>query len=99
MDNVVTFIKRMVDPDVGSGATDVYGIMFGCQFIIFLIILFSWSAFAEIEVRDVLQDVCKICTSLLLRCYKNLRLMYKILQETVTVYWIAPSTYAFSFLA
>jgi hypothetical protein len=54
MGNVVTFIKRMVDPDVGSGATDVYGVMFGCQFIIFLIILFSWSAFAEAEVRYTL---------------------------------------------
>ncbi len=57
MDNVVTFILRMVDPDVGSGATDVYGVMFGCQFIIFLIILFSWSAFAEAEVRDVISVV------------------------------------------
>ena len=53
MDSVISFIKRMVDPDVGSGTTDVYGIMFGCQFIIFLIILFSWSAFAEAEVRGV----------------------------------------------
>ena len=50
---MTSFIRRMVDPDVGSGASDVYGIMFGCQFIIFLIILFSWSAFAEAEVRGV----------------------------------------------
>jgi hypothetical protein len=53
MDNVITFIHRMVDKDVRSGTTDVYGVMFGCQFIIFLIILFSWSAFAEAEVRMV----------------------------------------------
>ena len=53
MDNVITFIHRMVDKDVRSGTTDVYGVMFGCQFIIFLIILFSWSAFAEAEVRIV----------------------------------------------
>lgn len=56
IDNVTSFIRRMVDPDVGSGATDVYGIMFGCQFIIFLIILFSWSAFAEAEVRGVVYE-------------------------------------------
>lgn len=53
---MTSFIHRMVDPDVGSGATDVYGIMFGCQFIIFLIILFSWSAFAEAEVRSVVYE-------------------------------------------
>ena len=47
------FIQRMVDPNVGTGATDVYGEMFACQFIIFLIILFSWSAFAEAEVSNL----------------------------------------------
>ena len=48
---VVAFIKRMIDPEVGAGAVDVYAPMFACQFIIFLIILFSWSAFSSPEVR------------------------------------------------
>ena len=53
-DNVAAFIGRMIDPEVGTGAADVYSVMFGCQFIIFLIILFSWSAFAEAEVSEYL---------------------------------------------
>ena len=48
---VVAFIKRMIDPEIGAGAVDVYAPMFACQFIIFLIILFSWSAFSSPEVR------------------------------------------------
>lgn len=46
---VVTFFRRISDPEVGSGAVDVYAMMFACQFIIFIIIVFSWSAFSSPE--------------------------------------------------
>lgn len=51
--SIGAFIRRMVDPNVGTGPTDVYSAMFGCQFIIFLIILFSWSAFSGTEVSNI----------------------------------------------
>lgn len=47
---VVTFFRRISDPEIGSGAVDVYAMMFACQFIIFIIIVFSWSAFSSPEV-------------------------------------------------
>ncbi|XP_074617953.1 piezo-type mechanosensitive ion channel component 1-like isoform X1 [Acropora palmata] len=46
---VVTFFRRISDPEIGSGAVDVYAMMFACQFIIFIIIVFSWSAFSSPE--------------------------------------------------
>lgn len=46
---VVTFFRRIYDPEIGSGAVDVYAMMFACQFIIFIIIVFSWSAFSSPE--------------------------------------------------
>lgn len=48
---VATFFRRIYDPEIGSGAVDVYAMMFACQFIIFIIIVFSWSAFSSPEVR------------------------------------------------
>ena len=48
---VMTFFRRIYDPEVGSGAVDVYAMMFSCQFIIFIIIVFSWSAFSSPEVN------------------------------------------------
>ena len=48
--SVMTFFRRIYDPEVGSGAVDVYAMMFSCQFIIFIIIVFSWSAFSSPEV-------------------------------------------------
>ena len=50
---VATFLRRIYDPEVGSGAVDVYAMMFACQFIIFIIIVFSWSAFSSSEVRNL----------------------------------------------
>lgn len=47
---VATFFRRIYDPEIGSGAVDVYAMMFSCQFIIFVIIVFSWSAFSTPEV-------------------------------------------------
>eukprot|EP00794_Sanderia_malayensis_P018687 gene18687-20574_t len=47
--NIRRFIERMLDPRVGTGAVDVYAWMFGCQFLVFLIIAFSWSAFSSPE--------------------------------------------------
>ena len=44
------FIRRMLDPEVGTGAVDVYAWMFGSQFIVFIIILSSWSAFSSNQV-------------------------------------------------
>lgn len=51
---VVTFFRRISDPEIGSGAVDVYAMMFSCQFIIFIIIVFSWSAFSSPEVFPAL---------------------------------------------
>ena len=51
LSNIKRFIERMLDPGVGTGAVDVYAWMFGCQFIVFLIIIFNWSAFSSPEVR------------------------------------------------
>ena len=51
---VVTFFRRISDPEIGSGAVDVYAMMFACQFIIFIIIVFSWSAFSSPEVFKAL---------------------------------------------
>ena len=51
LENIKRFIERMLDPGVGTGAVDVYAWMFGCQFIVFLIIASSWSAFSSPEVR------------------------------------------------
>ena len=48
---MATFFRRIYDPEIGSGAVDVYAMMFACQFIIFIIIVFSWSAFSSPEVR------------------------------------------------
>ena len=48
---VMTFFRRIYDPEIGSGAVDVYAMMFSCQFIIFVIIVFSWSAFSSPEVN------------------------------------------------
>ena len=50
LSNIKRFIERMLDPGVGTGAVDVYAWMFGCQFIVFLIIIFNWSAFSSPEV-------------------------------------------------
>ena len=50
LENIKRFIERMLDPGVGTGAVDVYAWMFGCQFIVFLIIASSWSAFSSPEV-------------------------------------------------
>lgn len=50
---MATFLRRIYDPEVGSGAVDVYAMMFACQFIIFIIIVFSWSAFSSSEVRNL----------------------------------------------
>lgn len=52
---VVTFLRRIYDPEVGSGAVDVYAMMFACQFIIFIIIVFSWSAFSSPEPKPQAQ--------------------------------------------
>ena len=49
--NFKKFLQRMLDPTVGTGAVDVYAWMFSAQFIIFLIILSSWSAFSSSEVN------------------------------------------------
>lgn len=51
--SVRAFLHRIYDPETGSGAVDVYAMMFACQFIIFIIILFSWSAFSSPEVRQM----------------------------------------------
>lgn len=48
--NMKQFIRRMLDPEVGTGAVDVYAWMFGSQFIVFIIILSSWSAFSSNQV-------------------------------------------------
>lgn len=48
---VMTFFRRIYDPEIGSGAVDVYAMMFACQFIIFIIIVSSWSAFSSPEVN------------------------------------------------
>lgn len=58
---VVTFFRRISDPEIGSGAVDVYAMMFSCQFIIFIIIVFSWSAFSSPEVFPALSspEVCR----------------------------------------
>lgn len=53
---VVTFFRRISDPEIGSGAVDVYAMMFACQFIIFIIIVFSWSAFSSPEVFPALSS-------------------------------------------
>lgn len=45
--NIKNFLSRICNPDVGTGAVDVYAWMFGAQFIIFMIILFSWSSFSS----------------------------------------------------
>lgn len=42
----------MLDPEVGTGAVDVYALMFGAQFIVFVIILFSWSSFSTSDVSN-----------------------------------------------
>lgn len=47
--SVATFFRRIYDPEIGSGAVDVYAMMFACQFIIFIIIVSSWSAFSSPE--------------------------------------------------
>ena len=47
----MTFFRRIYDPEIGSGAVDVYAMMFACQFIIFIIIVSSWSAFSSPEVN------------------------------------------------
>ena len=54
---VVTFFRRISDPEIGSGAVDVYAMMFACQFIIFIIIVFSWSAFSSPEVFPALSSL------------------------------------------
>jgi len=51
LQNIKRFIDRMLDPGVGTGAVDVYAWMFGCQFIVFIIIASSWSAFSSPESR------------------------------------------------
>lgn len=53
----VTFFRRISDPEIGSGAVDVYAMMFACQFIIFIIIVFSWSAFSSPEVFPALSSL------------------------------------------
>ena len=52
----MTFFRRISDPEIGSGAVDVYAMMFACQFIIFIIIVFSWSAFSSPEVFPALSS-------------------------------------------
>ncbi|KAL9975258.1 hypothetical protein ACROYT_G012400 [Oculina patagonica] len=52
---VATFFRRIYDPEIGSGAVDVYAMMFSCQFIIFIIIVFSWSAFSSPEPKPQAQ--------------------------------------------
>ena len=47
----------MLDPGVGTGAVDVYAWMFGCQFIVFIIIASSWSAFSSPEVCGLCRNV------------------------------------------
>ncbi|XP_031574449.1 piezo-type mechanosensitive ion channel component 2-like [Actinia tenebrosa] len=55
--SVRAFLHRIYDPETGSGAVDVYAMMFACQFIIFIIILFSWSAFSSPEPQRQAQFV------------------------------------------
>jgi len=49
LQNIGKFLNRMLDPSVGTGAVDVYAWMFAAQFIVFVIILSSWSAFSSSE--------------------------------------------------
>jgi hypothetical protein len=69
MQNFGTFVNRMLDPSVGTGAVDVYAWMFAAQFIVFVIILSSWSAFSSIEVNcmNVLNVPCVNLFSFLVR--------------------------------
>ena len=57
LENIKRFIDRMLDPGVGTGAVDVYAWMFGCQFIVFIIIASSWSAFSSPEVCRLYMNV------------------------------------------
>lgn len=78
---MATFLRRIYDPEVGSGAVDVYAMMFACQFIIFIIIVFSWSAFSSSEVRNlsVLMKVNGINVSGELKVYQwTIRIVGKV---------------------
>ncbi|XP_065675959.1 piezo-type mechanosensitive ion channel component 2-like [Hydra vulgaris] len=45
--SVKQFVLRMLDPDIGAGGVDVYSWIFCTQFMVFVVILSSWSAFSS----------------------------------------------------